>query len=147
MADSTSSTTVIDAAPDQVLAVIADLESYPQWAGGVKDVTVTEYTEELPCAARFTVENGPIKDTYTLAYTWETTAQGTGTVSWTLVSSTALKALDGSYTLTASGEGTAVRYDLAVELAVPLPGILKRRAQKAIVTTALKDLAAQVSAA
>jgi ribosome-associated toxin RatA of RatAB toxin-antitoxin module len=147
MAESTSSTTLIDAAPEQVLAVIADLGAYPQWAGGVKKVVVTERAGDSPSEARFTVDNGPIKDTYTLAYTWDTTEQGTGTVSWTLLRSAVLTRLDGSYTLTAEGRGTAVRYDLAVDLAIPMPGMLKRKAQKTIVTTALRDLAERVSVA
>ncbi|PID54678.1 MAG: cyclase [Micrococcales bacterium] len=145
MGDATSATATIDAAAADVLTVIADLGAYPQWANGVTKVVVDETgPDDLPAVATFTVRQRPITDTYSLEYTWDVDEHGLGTVSWTLRESTALKSMDGSYTLSRAADGTLVRYDLSVSLAVPLAGPLRRMAEKSIVTTALKDLAKRV---
>lgn len=147
MADSTKSRIVIDAPPGDVIDVIADLEAYPEWAKEITSVTVdTEDGDGWPDTATFSLDAGPIKDTYTLDYTWDIDEDGLGVASWTLVEASMLKAMDGSYTLTAEGEGTAVVYELAVDVKVPMLGMLKRKAEKVIVDTALKDLKKRVEA-
>ncbi|MFN8076282.1 MAG: SRPBCC family protein [Kineosporiaceae bacterium] len=136
----TTSSTTVAAPPQRVLDVIADLEAYPEWAGDVRAVTVLTHDEQgRPEQVRFRLETALLRDEYVLAYRWDDAA---ATVSWTLVESTALRAMDGSYVLTPleGGAATGVEYALAVELAVPLPGMLRRRAEKAIVSTALTSL-------
>ena len=141
MADRTESSTNVKASPSDVLAVIADLESYPQWAGGVKDAEVLSTDRAgRPERARFVLDSGPIKDSYVLDYTWAVSPDGTGTVSWTLVQAEVIKKLDGTYVLEAEGEGARVTYQLAVDVAIPMLGMLKRKAEKVITDTALKDL-------
>ncbi|MBB2984939.1 SRPBCC family protein [Terracoccus luteus] len=145
MADRTESSLLIDASPGEVLDVIADFEAYPEWAGEVKDVAiVAEDGDGWADQVRFTLDAGAIKDTYTLEYEWDVVEDGTGVVSWTLVSATVLKAMNGSYTLTAQGEGTQVTYRLAVDVKIPMIGMLKRKAEKVIVDTALKELKKRV---
>ncbi len=144
MAESTESSTAVDAAPADVLAVIADLESYPEWVGGVKDVEVLASKAGRPTRARFVVDNGPIKDTYVLDYTWKVTKAGTGTVSWTLVEASVITRLDGSYELAGSGDATEVTYRLSVDVKIPMLGMLKRKAEKVIIETALKGLRQRV---
>lgn len=141
MADRTESSVVIDAAPAAVLAVIADFEQYPDWTGAVKQVTVLE---RLPdgrgSQVRFVLDAGAIRDTYTLDYTWDVADTGTGVLAWSLVDSTVLRAMDGMYQLTTSGTGTEVRYALAVDLRMPMLGMLRRKAEKAIIDAALNEL-------
>ena len=48
--------------------------------------------------------------------------------------------LDGRYTFTAHDDGTLVTYDLGVDLTMPLPGMVKRKAAGVIVGTALQGL-------
>ena len=147
MADRTESKIVIDAAPDAVLAVIADFERYPEWTGAVKEVTVLD---RLPdgrgSRVRFVLDAGAIRDTYTLDYVWAIVEPGIGTLSWTLVESTVLRSLDGMYELAVSGEHTEVRYSLAVELRIPMLGMLRRKAEKAIIDGALTELKKHVEA-
>jgi ribosome-associated toxin RatA of RatAB toxin-antitoxin module len=147
MADRTESTILIDAAPDAVLAVIADFEQYPEWTGAVKQVTVLD---RLPdgrgSRVTFVLDAGAIRDTYTLDYTWELAEAGTGTLSWTLVDSTVLKSMEGMYALAASGAKTEVRYSLAVDLRIPMLGMLRRKAEKAIIDGALNELKKHVEA-
>ena len=142
MADSTRSTITIDAPPSEIIDVIADLEAYPEWVKDMKHVEIlSEDGDGWPDRARFTLDAGPIKDTYSLDYTWEVDEDGLGAVSWTLVEATFLKAMDGTYTLEQVGEGqTHVIYDLAVDINIPMLGMIKRKAAKVITDTALKEL-------
>ncbi|MEK4240588.1 SRPBCC family protein [Janibacter sp. FSL W8-0316] len=142
MADSTRSSTVVDASPGEVLDIIADLEAYPEWAKEIRQVEIlTEDGDGWPDTASFSLDAGPIQDTYTLDYTWDVAEDGQGVASWTLVEATMLKAMDGSYTLSATADGgTEVIYELTVDLKVPMLGMLKRKAEKVIVDTALRDL-------
>lgn len=142
MADRTESSIVISAAPAQVMAVIADLASYPEWSDGVKSVEVlTEWEDGRPGDARFVVDAGVIKDTYELEYDWDDDRS----VTWKLVEGQMLKALDGAYTLTENGDGsTTVSYQLAVDVSIPMIGLIKRKAEKVIVDTALRGLKERV---
>ncbi|WP_300018684.1 SRPBCC family protein [Pseudonocardia sp.] len=145
MAAATTSSIDIAAPPEQVMAVIADFESYPEWAEQVKSVEVLEPGAGGPPArVRFTMDAGPIKDSYTLDYTW---ADDGRAVRWTLVKGQMQKAQDGSYTLTGGAAGTTVTYSLAVDLNIPMIGMLRRKAEKVIIDTALKGLKRRVESA
>lgn len=151
MADSTRSSIVVEAPAGDVLDIIADLEAYPEW---IKEFTVVEILTEdgdgWPDQARFTLDAGPIKDTYVLDYTWDVDEAGQGVASWTLLEASVLKAMDGSYTLTETTDGdgaaTEVTYELTVDVKVPMLGMLKRKAEKVIVDSALRDLKKRVEA-
>jgi ribosome-associated toxin RatA of RatAB toxin-antitoxin module len=146
MADRTESSIVVDAAPGDVLDVIADFDAYPDWTGAVQQAEVVEeYEDGWASQVTFTLDAGVLKDTYTLAYEWDVDENGTGTVSWSLVEATVLKAMDGAYRLRdASGGGTEVTYTLAVDLRVPMLGMLRRKAEKVIIDTALNELKKRV---
>lgn len=145
MADRTESSIVVDAAPGDVLDVIADFDAYPEWTGAVQEAQVVEeYEDGWASQVRFTLDAGVLKDTYTLAYEWDVDENGEGTVSWSLVEATVLKAMDGSYRLRAAGAGTEVTYTLAVDLRVPMLGMLRRKAEKVIIDTALNELKKRV---
>lgn len=145
MADRTESSIHVDAKPGIVLDVIADFEAYPEWAAEVKRVSVlSEEGDGWADRVEYTLDAGVIKDTYTLDYEWDIADDGTGVVSWGLVKASVLKAMDGSYTLAADRAGTRVTYRLAVDLTIPMLGLLKRKAEKAIVDTALKELKKRV---
>jgi ribosome-associated toxin RatA of RatAB toxin-antitoxin module len=147
MADRTESSIVIAAAPGDILHVIADFDSYPAWAGEVKKVEViSEDGDGWADQVRFTLASGAIKDTYVLEYDWDVAEDGTGVVSWTLVSAQVLKAMNGSYTLEAEGTGTAVTYRLSVDVKIPMLSMLKRKAEKVIIDTALHELKKRVEA-
>ena len=142
MAEQTSSSITIAAPPATVMAVIADFESYPDWATGVKKTEVlSSFDDGRAEQVLFELNAPPIKDTYTLQYDWT----GDKQVSWKLVEASVLKALDGQYALTPSGDDqTEVTYRLKVDVAIPMIGMLKRRAEKVIIDTALKGLKQRV---
>ncbi len=140
MADQTESCTVIAASPAEVMRVIADFPAYPEWAGAVKEAEVLEPgVDGRARQVRFRLDAGVIRDEYVLMYDWQDDA-----VSWNLVRAGLLTAMSGSYTLAASGGGTEVTYRLAVNVRVPMIGLLKRKAEKAIIDTALKELKKRV---
>jgi ribosome-associated toxin RatA of RatAB toxin-antitoxin module len=142
VADNTSQTIYIDAAPSAVMDVIADIASYPRWVSEYKETEVLETDANgLPKTARLLLEAAVLKDTMVLSYEWSDDRQS---VRWSLVSSSLLKALDGAYTLRPSGSGTDVTYDLSVDLMVPMIGLLKRKAERRLTDTALKDLKKRV---
>jgi ribosome-associated toxin RatA of RatAB toxin-antitoxin module len=144
MAEHTSSSITIEAAPAEVMEVIADFARYPDWTGEVKEADVLK-TDERGRAeqVRLVMDAGAIKDDQTLAYTWT----GDNEVSWTLVKSQMLRSLDGSYLLKPSGAGaTEVTYLLTVDVKIPMLGMIKRKAEKVILDTALKELKKRVEA-
>lgn len=142
MADQTTQSIVVDAPAATVMAVIADFDAYPEWAGAVKSATVVEDGPDGRAArVAFVLDAGMVKDTYELRYDWA--ADGSG-VSWELVSGQIQRSQQGSYRLVERGGRTEVTYSLAVDLAIPMIGMFKRKAQKIITDTALTELKRRV---
>ena len=140
MAEQTTSSIVIDAAPAAVMGVISDFEAYPSGAQGVKKAEPVD-AGKRPEQVYFELDASPIKDAYTLAYDWD----GDDGVSWSLVEGKMLMAMDGAYLLEDRGDGsTEVTYRLAVDISIPMIGMLKRKAEKVIIDTALKGLKKRV---
>jgi ribosome-associated toxin RatA of RatAB toxin-antitoxin module len=141
VAEQTTSSITVDAAPAAVMAVIADFESYPSWAKGVTtaDVLATGADGRAE-QVFFALDVSPIKDEYTLAYTWDADRE----VSWTLVEGKMLRALEGAYVLRDLGGRTEVTYRLALDVSIPLIGMLKRKGEKILIDTALKGLKKRV---
>ena len=141
MADVASSPIQIAAPPEQVLAVIADIESYPEWTGQIKSASVVEAGPDgKPAQARFVMDAGVLKDEYVLEYDWN--ASG---VAWHLVGASAVqKSQVGSYALAPRADGTEVTYSLSVDIAMPMLGMFKRKAEKMIMDSALKELKKRV---
>src|SRR5215468_9125144 len=121
MADRTAASITVAAPRVDVMAVIADFAAYPEWASGVRSA----------------LDAGVIKDSYVLSYDWD----GDDGVRWDLAEpGSVITALSGGYLLADADGGTKVTYDLAVDVRIPMPGMLKRRAEKTIIETALKGL-------
>ena len=141
MADQTTSTIVIEAMPSAVMAVIADFKSYPAWAKGMQEVNVVETgVDGRAEQVRFVLDVAPIKDEYTLAYDWDDDRQ----VTWSLVKGNLLRSMDGAYVLRDLGGRTEVTYRLALDLSIPLIGMLKRKGEKVLIDTALRGLKQRV---
>lgn len=141
----TTSDIVIEAPPDRIMDVIADFASYPVWATGVKTADVMQSSDSGRAKrVHFVLDAAPIRDEYELTYIWD----GARSVSWSLVVPGAmLKSMDGAYILEPASDGqTRVTYQLAVDVSVPLLGMLKRKAEKVIIDTALKGLKKRVEA-
>jgi carbon monoxide dehydrogenase subunit G len=138
MADRTSASITVAAGRSTVMAAIADFESYPDWATGVRSAEVLTTTSDgRPLRVRFGLDAGMIRDSYVLAYEWD----GDAAVRWHLAEpGSMVTEMSGAYVLADDGLGTKVSYELAVGTRVPMIGLLKRRAEKMIIDTALKGL-------
>ncbi|HEY1973747.1 MAG TPA: SRPBCC family protein [Pseudonocardia sp.] len=144
MADSTTQSIVMQAGPEQIMAVIADFPAYPEWANAVKTAEVLSLLPDGQAdEVRFTLDAGVFKDSYTLAYEWE---PGGLAVHWHLTKGQVQKAQHGAYLLAPSGGATEVTYSLSVELSIPMIGMLRRKAEKIIIDTALRELKRRVEA-
>ncbi|WP_019809560.1 SRPBCC family protein [Saccharomonospora halophila] len=143
MAEQSTQSIEIEAPPEDIMAVVADLPAYPEWAKAVRETEVLDSdTAGRPRRVRFTLDSGPVKDVYTLAYDW---ADDGLSVSWELEKGQMQKSQEGRYRLRPLGGGrTEVTYSLSVELSLPMIGMLRRKAEKMIMDTALKELKRRV---
>ncbi len=134
MAESASQTITIAAAPDRVWAIATDFDSYPEWAKDVKDVIVRSRDEDgRPTEVEFRASALGRSTHYTLGYDY---AQAPGVLKWRMLRGDIMRTIDGAYNFAPAADGgTEVRYDLAIELVVPLPGFVKRRAEVRILNT------------
>ncbi|MGE2835302.1 SRPBCC family protein [Mycobacterium sp. SMC-4] len=140
MAITESREILIEATPEEILAVLYDLETLPDWSSAHERVEILERDDQgRPKRSRQVVKIVGISDEQVLDY--EVYEDGVG---WTLVSSAQQKAQDGRYTLTPEGNGTRVRLELTVDTTVPLPGFLIRKGANGLMDTATKGLRKRV---
>jgi carbon monoxide dehydrogenase subunit G len=143
VAERTEGTTEIEARPIQIVEAIADFESYPEWADGIRSAEVLERDDQgrgIRVAFEFSAMG--FTASYTLAYEYDEHR-----VSWTTEeASGAVRDIEGEYELEPLNGDTRVTYRLAVELGVSLPGFVKRRADRAAIRTALEGLKRRVEA-
>jgi ribosome-associated toxin RatA of RatAB toxin-antitoxin module len=143
MSERTKSSIDIAAPPEAVLRVITDFEAYPQWAGEVKEARIEERDDAgRATRAWYRMDAGALRDEHTLAYEYPSDAE----VRWRLVASNMMRALDGSYLVEATEAGSHVTYQLAVDVKLPMVGLLKRKVEKLIIDRALSGLKKRVEA-
>ncbi len=143
MADQTESRILIAAPAVEIMAVIEDFEAYPEWTGSVKLAQVEGRDAEGRAEkVRYVLDAGAIKDDYTLLYA----RPSTSVLRWSLVRGTMLRGLDGVYDLrqNVDARSTEVYYRLTVDVSIPMIGMIKRKAEKVIIDTALKELKKRV---
>jgi len=140
MAETATETITIAAPHDQVWAIATDLERYPEWAHDVKDVVITSRDDDgRPSEVEFRTSALGRSTHYTLHYDY---SEAPGALAWTMVKGDIQRSIEGAYRFTPTDDGgTTVQYDLAIELVVPLPGFVKRRAERRILN-AIRELKA-----
>ena len=147
MVDHATQRTTIMALPQQCFDVATDFEQYPRWAQDVKKARILARDDEGRAVdVEFQVAAMGRSTTYTLRYFYGTDPLR---LAWMLQRGDATTRLDGEYEflpVPGDAETTEVAYQLIVELAVPLPGFVKRRAESRIMQTALDELKAYVEA-
>jgi ribosome-associated toxin RatA of RatAB toxin-antitoxin module len=148
MAESVSESIKINASPQEVMAVIADLAEYPNWSDGFTSVEIiTTHGDGAAKDAAFSISTPVGKDVYEISYVWA----GYESVSWKLNAdeagkpkSSMMKKLIGSYTLRPDGDGTKVTYELEIDPKIPMMGFMKKKAAATIVDQALNGLKKRV---
>ena len=143
MADQTTERMVVDGSPARCYEVVADIERYPEWVADVKEVHVQERDEDgRPSVVAFRAGAFGRSTSYTLVYDY---SRAPTELRWVQRHGDLTNRLDGIYRFLPAPEGgTEVTYELAVELRVPLPGFIKRRAEGNIIHAAIRDLKARV---
>jgi uncharacterized membrane protein len=144
MPEQASQTTTIAAPPERVWAIAVDVERYPDWARDVKDVVVRARDGDgRPLEVEFRASALGRSTHYTLGYDYSVAP---GVLAWKLIRGDIMSTLDGAYHFSATPDGgTEVRYDLTIDLVVPLPGFVKRRAEVRILNT-VRELKARAEA-
>lgn len=134
--------TEVDAPLGACLAVITDVESYPDWVPGYRFVEVEERDAlGRPKVVEYGAGGFGVRVTYRLSYSY---GEDPPTVCFHQLDGSVTRAIDGCYTLEAAGSGTRVRYEAEVMLAVAVPGPLRRAAERIVMSAAVDGLAREV---
>jgi ribosome-associated toxin RatA of RatAB toxin-antitoxin module len=140
MAVTDSREVVIEASPEEILAVIADVRSAPTWSPQYQSAEVLEtYGDGRPKRVKMKIKAAGLTDEQEVEYSWTENTAG-----WTLIKAGQLKSQEATYTLTPQGEKTRVRFDLTIDPSVPIPGFLLKRTIKGAMETATDGLRKQV---
>jgi ribosome-associated toxin RatA of RatAB toxin-antitoxin module len=140
MAVKDSREVMIEATPEEILDVIADVEAAPSWSTQYQSTEVVDrFDDGRPKTVKAKVKAAGLTDEQVVEYTW-----GDNEVVWTLVKASQMRSQEARYTLTPAGDKTKVRFDLSVDPAVPLPGFLIKKTLKGAMETATDGLRKQV---
>jgi len=140
MAASDSREVVIEATPEEILDVIADVRNAPTWSPQYQSAEVLDtYDDGRPRRVKMKVKAAGVTDEMEVEYSFTETSGG-----WRLIKSGQLKAQEGHYTLTPAGDKTKVRFDLKVDPSIPIPGFILKRTLKGAMETATDGLRKQV---
>ncbi len=141
MAEETVGSIEIDGTPAEIMEVVSEYESYPEWTDITSAEVLATDGRGRGTEVAFEVSMMGFAASYTLAYRYR---PRNGGVAWTTVAAEgAVRDIRGEYVLEGRGP-TTVTYRLAVELAVPVPGIMRRRGEKRVVRGALEGLKRRV---
>ncbi len=137
MIDQATETEHVAASPARCFEIAIDFERYPEWAHDIKEANVLERDASgRAIKVEYRASALGRSTHYTLGYDY---SQAPERISWSLVEGDIMRAIDGAYTFVSGGNGTDVTYSLKIELIVPLPGFVKRRAEVRILHT-LKEV-------
>ena len=128
----------VDASPERCFELATDYENYPTWAKDVKSASILERDDQdrgKKVEYRAAALGRSVR--YILEYDY---SEAPAAFSWKFVEGDMLRRLDGRYGFEGDAGGTRVTYDLAVDVSIPMPGLIKRRAAGLIMGTALKEL-------
>jgi len=140
MAASDSREVLIEATPEEILDVIADVQNAPTWSPQYQSAEVLDTDDNgRPKRVKMKVKAAGLTDEMEVEYTFTDSSAG-----WTLLSSSQLRKQDATYTLTPAGDKTKVRFDLSVDPSIPIPGFLLKRTLKGAMETATDGLRKQV---
>ncbi len=120
-----SETVTINAPFADVLAIIRDPASQPEWFPGTLDAEVLETDADgLPLRVRLVNDVKVAKDEFEVVYTNSDTG-----VAWKLTApSKAQKSQEGSWVLVDKGGKTEATLTLDVDSSLPIPGFMQKKA-------------------
>jgi len=138
MADFSSNSISIEAAAGEVAALLADLENFPSWSSAIKNVEVHDRDGSgRATSATVKIEAGVLKDRAKLNYDYSNFPKE---ISFSLEEADLMTEMTGSYEIVDNGDETEVTYKLHVEVSMPVPEIMRKKAEMATIDAALSQL-------
>ena len=145
MSDFSSSTITVDAPLDAVTQALFDLEKYPEWSSFIKSVeAIARDDQGRIIKAKLVIDAGMMKDRVILDYDW---SEAPGKLSFSLDDADLVTGMDGAYTIKSLDEdSTSITYELTVSLSMPIPSMMRQKAEKTTIDQALAQLKASLEA-
>ena len=139
MADFSKSTITIDAPIADVQKALFALDKYPEWSSQIKSAEALAHDDQGRITkVKMSIDAGMMKDRLTLDYDW---SQAPSSLSFSLDEADLLTGMDGVYTIKSIDEDTTeVTYELEVSLSMPVPAMMRQKAEKATIDAALSQL-------
>ena len=139
MSETSTGKTSIEAPHSKVEDILFDISQYPTWSSAIKSVSVLEKDEKgRALSATLSIDAGMMKDRVTLEYDW---GKAPGRLSFSMTDADLLTQMDGAYVITAQDEDTTeVIYELRVSLSMPIPAMMRHKAEQATISMALEQL-------
>ena len=145
MSDSSRATVTIDAPLAAVTQALFTLENYPKWSSSIKSVEVVNRDDQgRATKVKMTIDAGMMKDRVILDYDW---SEAPARLSFSLDDADLLTGMDGAYIIKSiDDESTEVTYELTVSLSMPIPAMMRQKAEKTTIDQALAQLKATLEA-
>ena len=145
MAQFSKSVITIDAPIEQVQKTLFELDKYPEWSTQIKSSEAVDRDPQgRVTKVKMSIDAGMMKDRLTLDYDW---SQAPSKLSFSLEDADLLTGMDGIYTITSIDEDTTeVTYELEVSLSMPIPALMRQKAEKATIDAALAQLKSHLEA-
>jgi len=139
MSELSTSTITIDAPIDAVRAILFDLAAYPTWSKAIKSAEVKATDDQgRATSVKVSIDAGMMKDRVLLNYDWSAAPDR---LEFSLDEADLLTAMNGAYiTKAIDADTTSVTYELGVEVSMPIPAMMRTKAEKATIDQALAQL-------
>ena len=145
MANFSKSVITIEAPIEQVQKTLFELDKYPEWSTQIKSSEALDRDDQgRVTKVKMSIDAGMMKDRLTLDYDW---SQAPSKLSFSMEDADLLTSMDGIYTITSIDEDTTeVTYELEVSLSMPIPAMMRQKAEKATIDAALTQLKSHLEA-
>ena len=145
MANFSKSVVTIDAPIEQVQKALFELDKYPEWSTQIKSSEALDRDDQgRVTKVKMSIDAGMMKDRLTLDYDW---SQAPSKLSFSMEDADLLTSMDGIYTITSIDEDTTeVTYELEVSLSMPIPAMMRQKAENATIDAALAQLKSHLEA-
>jgi uncharacterized membrane protein len=139
MSDISTSTVTIQASASEIQEVLSNLSAYPRWSTTIKSVNViTTDDQGRATQVQVSVDAGALKDKPTLNYDW---SKAPSRLEFSLEDADLLTEMSGAYIIKDNGDDTTdVTYELTVGLSMPVPAVMRQKAEKSTIDLTLKQL-------
>jgi hypothetical protein len=141
MSEPSKNSITIEAPIADIQALLFNPSGYPEWSSAIKSAEVREKDSEgRATKIEMSIKAGQVKDRVILEYDWR---KAPSALSFTLDDADLLTEMTGGYLLKDNGdETTTVTYELTVALSMPIPAMMRTKAERETIDLALKELKA-----